>query len=251
MSKKFRLLVCILLTVSVCLGFSFTASATPGHDGPEWIDVTLHGDYLIFDVDPEIIGGRTMVPMRVIFEAMGASVSWNASTRTITATRGSTTVQTTIGSRTIRINGAARTIDVAPVVIGGRTLVPVRFISEAFGYDVRWDGNELLVAITGGTRPTVTVPSQLVGRWRSTSNGHLHFFGRNTDIEFFSDGRIYSVANSVYGSFIATGNGRFALRWHYPEFGPGGYIAVFTYSLSGGTLTITGIDGIQGTYVKR
>jgi hypothetical protein len=89
-----------------------------------------------------------MVPMRVIFEALGADIEWNDSTRTISATRGDLVVRTTVGNRVIDVNGNQITMDTAPVIINGRTLVPIRFVSEALGSGVAWDSSTRTVFIT-------------------------------------------------------------------------------------------------------
>jgi len=107
----------------------------------------LDGRMLEFDVQPRIIDNRTMVPMRVIFEELGANVEWDGTTRTITATSSDLVVRTTVGNRVIDVNGNRITMDVAPVIVDGRTLVPVRFVSEAFGANVEWDANTRTVYI--------------------------------------------------------------------------------------------------------
>lgn len=102
----------------------------------EDIKVMLDGTVLSFDVPPQIINDRTMVPMRAIFEALGATVDWSSDTKTITAKKENTTVITSIGNKTISVNNSLSEIDVAPCIIDDRTLVPVRFISEALGCNV-------------------------------------------------------------------------------------------------------------------
>jgi len=252
MARGFRVLVCGVLIALFCISFSIgiTASASYGYDAPRIIQVTLHGAYLYFDVPPENFSGRVMVPMRVIFEAIGANIAWNANTRTITATRGSTVVQTTIGSRIIRVNGVARAIDTAPVILDGRTLVPVRFISEAFGYTVRWNGTSKIVAISGGIRPAINVPSQIVGTWQFLSGRYIYYFGHGNEIIFFADGTVYSYYHDALGSLIATGNGRFAVRWQYP-YHSDWLAATYSYTLTSNRLTITDIDGDRAVYIKR
>ncbi len=103
------------------------------------IKVTLDGKRLPFDQAPVIVNGRTLVPLRAIFEALGATVSWNDATKTVTANRQNTTVSLAINNLDMHINNKAITLDVAPALIGGRTLVPVRAVSEAFNCDVEWD----------------------------------------------------------------------------------------------------------------
>ncbi len=103
------------------------------------IKVTLDGKRLPFDQAPVIVNGRTLVPLRAIFEALGATVSWNDSTKTVTANKQNTTVSLTINESDMYINNKTISLDVAPALIGGRTLVPVRAVSEAFACDVKWD----------------------------------------------------------------------------------------------------------------
>ncbi len=92
--------------------------------------------------------GRTMVPLRFISEAFGAKVEWDGATRTVTITLGSKTIKLTIGVYTAKVDGKDVKLDVAPVIREGRTFVPIRFISEAFGADVKWDTTERKITIT-------------------------------------------------------------------------------------------------------
>ena len=120
------------------------------------IKVLINGQTVMFDVSPQLINDRTMVPMRKIFEDVGAVVEWDEATQTVTAKRHTsdtwdiytTEVKLTIGEKTIYINGVPQEIDVAPVVINDRTLVPVRFISEALGAKVEWLDESQVVKIT-------------------------------------------------------------------------------------------------------
>lgn len=92
--------------------------------------------------------GRTMVPLRFISEAFGAKVEWDGATRTVTITWGSKTIKLTIGVYIAKVDGKDVKLDVAPVIREGRTFVPIRFISEAFGADVKWDATERKITIT-------------------------------------------------------------------------------------------------------
>jgi len=95
---------------------------------------------LLMDVSPIVQQGRTLVPMRAIFEALGATVQWDEATSTVTASRREAVVVLVIGSRIAWVNGPSHQLDVAPVIAGGRTLVPLRFVAEALGAEVGWDG---------------------------------------------------------------------------------------------------------------
>ena len=112
------------------------------------ITVKIDGQQIAFDVPPQLINDRTMVPLRAIFEALGATVDWNGDTQTVMSTKGSTTISLTINNPTMYVNGTAVTLDSPACLIGSRTLVPVRAISEAFGTTVDWDGNTSTVLIS-------------------------------------------------------------------------------------------------------
>lgn len=123
------------------------------------ITVELDGKTITFDVDAQLIDGRTMVPLRRIFEEVGALVKWDEDTQTITARKGSKTISMTVNSSDMIIdkgktddegNPVTETVmlDVPPQLVSDRTLVPVRAISEAFGLDVDWDEKTSTVYIT-------------------------------------------------------------------------------------------------------
>ncbi|MHB9106276.1 MAG: copper amine oxidase N-terminal domain-containing protein [Armatimonadota bacterium] len=102
------------------------------------IQVEVNGRPLSFSVPPTTIQNRTMVPLRGVFEALDAQVNWNASTRTITATKGETDVRLGIGQTNATVNGRTVLLDVPAMILRGSTMVPLRFVSEALGADVKW-----------------------------------------------------------------------------------------------------------------
>ncbi|MBE7043292.1 MAG: hypothetical protein E7399_07360 [Ruminococcaceae bacterium] len=116
------------------------------------IKVTIDGEYVNFDVKPQIINKRTMVPLRAIFEALGADVTWNDDTKTVIAVKDDVTVKATIGSTVAYWNDVERRMDVAPVVIDGRALVPVRFVAESFECEVVWSDEDRTVYIKSKER---------------------------------------------------------------------------------------------------
>lgn len=118
------------------------------------ISVQLDGRTINFDQPPASIDGRLLVPLRGIFEALSADVLYDAATRSIKATKGSTVVQLQLGSRTALIDGRTVYLDVPADTVGGRTMVPLRFVSEALGADVKWNGATRTVVInSGGAAP--------------------------------------------------------------------------------------------------
>ena len=112
------------------------------------IKVMVNGKKVLFDVLPTSQNGRTLVPLRAIFEALGAEIEWDGETQTIKATKGDLSISLQIGSNNMTVNGENKELEVPAQSIDGRTLVPVRAISEAFGCDVQWDGDSSAVEIT-------------------------------------------------------------------------------------------------------
>ncbi len=134
------LLTCLLLVAS--LGFSGAVFAQ------DEISVTINGQAQSYDQMPVMESDRVLVPMRGIFEALGAEITWEESTETVTGKLGGTTVVLSIGNTNATVNGATVTLDVPARLINDRTMVPVRFISESLGANVDWDDATQTVIIT-------------------------------------------------------------------------------------------------------
>jgi hypothetical protein len=124
----------------------FNVGATaPGENVPQPqqpatgdIRVRLNGNYITFDQPPIIQDGRTLVPLRAIFEALGAEIDWDSATQTVTATTDDIVVILQIGNNVMTRNGENIALDVPAQIVNNRTLVPVRAIAESFGADVEW-----------------------------------------------------------------------------------------------------------------
>lgn len=112
------------------------------------IRVIIDGKQLVFDVKPQVVDNRTLVPMRTIFEAFGLTVTWDESTNTVTGKSDETVIILTIGSNKATVNGQERILDVPASVITGRTMIPLRFLSESMQYKVVWIGASNLILIS-------------------------------------------------------------------------------------------------------
>lgn len=124
------------------------------------VDVVVDGQQVSFPLQqPTIDHGRVLIPLRNVFEQMGATVMWEASTRTVRAARGNTLVVLEIGSRTAQVDGVRHDLDVPPRVLNGRTLIPFRFVSEALGATVHWDDSAKLVTVHPGGENLSKEPS--------------------------------------------------------------------------------------------
>ncbi len=143
------------LALVLVMAFSFLGVVTASAEDVV-ITVIVDGAAVNFDVPPQIINDRTMVPVRAIFEALGASVEWNNETRTVTAAKGETVVALVIDSNVIKVNDTEKTIDVPAQIVNERTFVPVRAISEAFECTVEWNQETYTVTITSAETEEVT-----------------------------------------------------------------------------------------------
>lgn len=143
MKRIFLLLLALLMTFCVIPAYGVQDNdfdVSSAWDEPEALDVSVYvnGEEPSFDVPAQIIDGRTMVPVRAIFEAIGAEVTWDDATRTANSTKDNITVKITIGQYSINKNGTDIPIDVPAQIVDSRTLVPVRAIAESFDCTVDW-----------------------------------------------------------------------------------------------------------------
>ena len=125
----------LILSVIIASSLFVTAQATDHNT----ISVYVDDAKIIFDSEPYLNNGYTMVPMRAIMEALGASVSWEENSKTATAIQNMNITKFTIGSHDYYRNGALQYMPVAAQQTNDRTYVPLRAISEGFGYSVEWD----------------------------------------------------------------------------------------------------------------
>jgi hypothetical protein len=128
------------------LSASIPQFMTVNHE-PNNIQVYIGGEKQSYEQPPVNSNGNVLVPLRAIFESLGATVEWDSSTQTVTATREGRTVVLTIGSKTAYINGVPVTLSTEPQLVNGYTMVPVRFVSEAFGGEVEWNGEASSVVV--------------------------------------------------------------------------------------------------------
>lgn len=134
--KVFLLVVC----ACVCIVCSTYAAD---------ISVSVNGKPLICDASPVIRNDRVLVPMRTVFEALGCDVSYNEEFdgAYVYASKDKELIVHKIGSDSIFVNGDTVPMDVSSEIISGRTLVPLRAVSEALGCDVSWNPEEYSVSV--------------------------------------------------------------------------------------------------------
>ena len=114
--------------------------------------IYVDGEKLVTDVEPFIEEDRTMVPMRAIFEAVGASVTWDQDTQTVISIKNDEATQNVvvlqIGNTSAFVNSESVALDVPAKVINDRTFVPLRFVMESLNANVDWDTDTFTVTVT-------------------------------------------------------------------------------------------------------
>lgn len=147
-----KLIVSLVLIVSLLMTSLVAAGTinTQGHMQP--ITVTINGERVSFEPGAMIVDGRTLVPLRGVFEKLGAHVDWNKETNQVVVKEGSVEVLLEVGNLSVLVNGELKQLDVPSMLIDNRTLVPVRFITEALGHEVKWDAANKQVNITSRDR---------------------------------------------------------------------------------------------------
>ncbi|MFJ9500009.1 N-acetylmuramoyl-L-alanine amidase [Brevibacillus centrosporus] len=189
--RLYPLLLSLLLLLCIP-GWAAASSA-----GEETVNLMIGGQAVSPEVPPEIKNGRTLVPVRVIAEGLGADVDWDAAARKATITRGSQKLTLTLDSKTAQVNGKQVKLDTAPVISKQRMLLPLRFVGESLGVTVGWD-NSTRTVIANET-PQVEIngnkPEQAISLYQM-------------------DGTLYASAQAVADQLGLKG-----FQWERPERG--------------------------------
>ncbi len=186
------------------------------------VNVTVDGSPVQFTgMRPLSQSGRILVPLRGVLEKIGAEVGWVSATRTVVAQKGDLFVELPVGSKTASVNGKQVVLDVPAAVIAGSTMVPLRFLGEALGADVKWDGPSKTVLInTGGTPADAALVAQTgiasfthdaSGWLKPGSTIHVTLTGAPGGEAFFE---IPGAMNSA--KMTETSAGRYSGSWTVP-----------------------------------
>lgn len=138
-----RTALAVAASISLCAVFAVAQPAI----GQTTVAVVVNGQQMQFDQPPVERAGRVFVPLRGVFERLGATVVYDGGT--INATGNGRNVSLRIGSNQATVNGRTQTLDNAPFILGSTTLVPLRFIAQALGASVNWNNNNSTVTIAG------------------------------------------------------------------------------------------------------
>ncbi len=141
--KKILKCAGILLVVSALFRNAFAAGS---------INLYVNNTKLELENPPVSVDGNTLVPVRAIFESLGATVEWDNNTRTVTGKTKDKTIKLVIDNKTAVVNGSPSELAVPAAIINGSTYVPARFVAESLGADVKWDNNTKSVLVNSAYR---------------------------------------------------------------------------------------------------
>jgi len=161
----------IALTVVIMISFIGIAAAAFAQ---KEIYVIIDGKLQEYPQPPIILNGRTLVPLREIFESLGAEVDWEASTSTVFAKKDNISLSLQINNKDAVINGKVKKLDVEPQLINGKTMVPARFVAEALGAVVKWDQNSNTVIIYSQGSKYSDEGNQAVEAFDGAENSNLN-----------------------------------------------------------------------------
>ena len=138
----------ILLAVGMVVG---AQAAAP--EGSQGIAITVNGQLQHFDTPPLVVDGHVLVPLRGVFQTLGASVAWIGDTGVVTVSNGKK-IRLQIGSREALIGERSVLMEVAPRLHENRAYIPLRFVSESLGAHVAWNPTARTIAISSA-KPSV------------------------------------------------------------------------------------------------
>lgn len=131
-----KVFILVVLMLASAHGVAGAEGSARPQDAP---GLQVNGEAVRTDVPPQIVGGRLIVPLRVVAERLGATITWQPQGERVTLRGDDVTVELAVGSRKALVNGLEVALEVTPAIVNDRTLVPLRFVSEAFGAKVTWD----------------------------------------------------------------------------------------------------------------
>lgn len=227
--RKFTLT--FITTLTLMLMFASSVFAAPA------VNVVINGTPVTFTESsgaPFIDNNnRTLVPMRVVMEQYGCTVSWDQSTKTASVVAGDTTVLVPIGQSYITVNGEQRTIDAPAQIVSGRTYLPIRAVLEAFGANVGWDNTNRSVTVAGEATSTA-----------SDNQPNSNNSASNTNSNSNSNNNINSNGQMSYDEFI----GLFDIEiGEYSKTGSSSFVTFYSKSMKGRQL----VELLERQYIQK
>ncbi len=160
MNKITRTHICFIFAVALLFSLIMPINALAYHKDDDDIEISVRMQLgsikaaineasYILDQPPLVVNGRSMVPLKFFTEAFGARVTWKATERSVQVENGNIQATLYINNRNAIVNDTPVILEAAPMIFSGRTLVPVKFVSEVLGYQVDWIAESKAIIISG------------------------------------------------------------------------------------------------------
>ncbi len=228
------------------------------------ITVDVNGQPVSFqNAQPQMIGNRVMIPLRGVLEQLGANVSWDQASQMVTATGNGTTIMLHIGDTNAKVNGQSVPLDQPAVLMGGTTLVPLRFMSQTFGASVQWDGASQTVNIQEAnaqtSQPNIAQAdnSQTQGTQVVQTTATLQTANPTQPLKFHDDLQGWTNNKSIHFVLDGTPGGQavvilpgLSTNINMQETSPGHYEATWTPDASAPIAVQEGYSGSKA-YIER
>jgi hypothetical protein len=236
--------------------FQTPVDAAPKKQVP--ITININGDRLPTDVDPITINGRVMLPFRAILEELGATVDWQSKQRKITAYKDGVQIVLNLNSKVATINNTKVSLDAAPIGYKGRTMVPVRFVSEALGQYVDWQASTRTVTILsidqpGGNNNTPPPSNNVINPVRNISLSDIADYGDGRDLRVsFSKSTTESLVQS-YNVYIvkATSANNFNIASSTRATSAGNYTNILATGKDPSVVLNSGAKDVDGDLIRN
>ncbi|PAK55794.1 copper amine oxidase N-terminal domain-containing protein [Paenibacillus sp. 7541] len=173
MKKKVAIITTLLLTL-------ISPSVLPSvNAAPVSKQVVVDGQRVIFDLNPIIVDGTTLVQFTPVFKKLGITSTWNQEKKQVVATKGSTRIILNVGNKTAYVNGSPVNLQVAPTVVAGKVFVPLRFISESTGASLSIRNNGNVIEVFSGNGRSISQPAAQTTKSAPTSVQVRNYLDQN------------------------------------------------------------------------
>ncbi|MGB5823831.1 MAG: copper amine oxidase N-terminal domain-containing protein [Proteocatella sp.] len=184
------------------------------------IRVIIDGKQVMFDVSPQAINGRIMVPMSTIFRELGLTVSWDSATKTAEGTNSDISIVFTINSNKALVNGQEQILDVPARAINNKTMIPLRFLSENMGYNIVWIQSSNLILMSKSTiiewrydgyEKVAPYKEYEYKYFNGTRTEEMRYNGKNHDVKFYT---LYSSNGKLIPNVPEFDMARYGSGWY-------------------------------------
>lgn len=213
MLKKFKapmVLLGLILFLYAPMHISFADSDSDyvafeniDYNKTSFIRVFLDGREIKFDVKPQMVQSRVMVPMRAIFQEFGLNVSWNQANQTVIASDETNTISFTVGSNKAVVNFVEQNLDAPVASIRGTTMIPLRFLSENMGYNIVWNSDANIILLSksnilewryGGYEKVAPYKEFEIKYYNGIRTDEMRYTGKNHNVQFYN---IYTASGKL------------------------------------------------------